>query len=211
MGKIINKLHFTLIELVVVIAIIAILAALLLPSLHNARKATRQVVCLSNLKQIGQAGGLYHADNNSSLMESPASWTHVAWGGLFLDWQQGEESGLPGLDPLWLLNHLHFNDLARDGMKRPLILSRWGGLGSHRYPVGFSGDAHVTWDSLAFQPYFTATAANVGYGWWSHDIGGHMLGIEEPELFARWFQFGVFSPIFRIHSTNNPLQANGPE
>jgi hypothetical protein len=128
----------------------------------------------------------------------------------WIDWQQGEESTIQGLDPLWLLNHLHFLDLGRDGRSRPLILSRWGGLGSHRYPVGFSGDAHVTWESLAFQPYFTATAANVGYGCWSHDIGGHMHGTEDPELFTRWIQFGVFSPIFRIHSTNNPYIERRP-
>ena len=128
----------------------------------------------------------------------------------WLDWQQGTVSGLPGLDPLWWLNHLHFYDLARDGIKRPFIFSRWGGLGNHRYPIGFSGDTHVTWDSLAFQPYFTATAANVNYGWWSHDIGGHMDGVEDPELYARWVQYGVFSPILRLHSTNNPYHERRP-
>ncbi len=128
----------------------------------------------------------------------------------WLDWQQGKMSGLPGLDPLWWLNHLHFYDLARNGDKRPFIFSRWGGLGNHRYPIGFSGDTHVTWESLAFQPYFTATAANVNYGWWSHDIGGHMYGEEEGELYARWVQFGVFSPILRLHSTNNPYHERRP-
>ena len=34
----------------------------------------------------------------------------------------------------------------------------------------------MTWDSLAFQPEFTATASNIGYSQWSHDIGGHMFG-----------------------------------
>jgi len=128
----------------------------------------------------------------------------------WMDWQQGTLSGLPGLDPLWWLNHLHFYDLGRDGEKRPFIFSRWGGLGNHRYPIGFSGDTHVTWESLAFQPYFTATAANVNYGWWSHDIGGHMGGVEEAELFARWVQYGVFSPIFRLHCTNNPFHERRP-
>lgn len=132
----------------------------------------------------------------------------------WIDWQQGEVSGLPGLDPLWWLNHLHFYDLGRQmgeqKRKRPFIFSRWGGLGNHRYPIGFSGDTHVDWDSLNFQPYFTATAANVGYSWWSHDIGGHMFGREEAELYARWVQFGVFSPIFRLHSTNNPFHERRP-
>lgn len=128
----------------------------------------------------------------------------------WLDWQQGTLSALPGLDPLWWLNHLHFHDLARDGRKRPFIFSRWGGLGNHRYPIGFSGDTHVTWDALNFQPYFTATAANVGYGWWSHDIGGHMGGVEDGELYTRWVQYGVFSPIFRLHSSNNPYSDRRP-
>lgn len=127
----------------------------------------------------------------------------------WIDWQQGEVSKLPGLDPLWLLNHLHFYDLARDG-KRPFIFSRWGGLGNHRYPLGFSGDTHVDWESLSFQPYFTATAANVNYGWWSHDIGGHMFGIEDRELYTRWVQFGVFSPIMRLHSTKNRFHERRP-
>ncbi|CAG0927678.1 hypothetical protein PLCT1_00461, partial [Planctomycetaceae bacterium] len=128
----------------------------------------------------------------------------------WIDWQQGTRSQLAGLDPLMWLNHLHFHDLARDGSKRPFIFSRWFGLGNHRYPIGFSGDTVVSWESLAFQPYFTATAANVGYGWWSHDIGGHMGGFEDAELYARWVQFGAFSPILRLHSTNNPYQDRRP-
>jgi alpha-glucosidase (family GH31 glycosyl hydrolase) len=128
----------------------------------------------------------------------------------WLDWQQGKLSSLPGLDPLGWLNHLHFYDLGRDGHKRPFIFSRWGGLGGHRYPIGFSGDTVIGWDALDFQPGFTSTAANVGYGWWSHDIGGHMGGIEDDELYARWVQYGVFSPILRLHSTSNPFHERRP-
>jgi alpha-glucosidase (family GH31 glycosyl hydrolase) len=128
----------------------------------------------------------------------------------WLDWQQGTLTKLPGLDPLWWLNHLHALDIGRDGKKRPFIFSRWGGLGNHRYPIGFSGDTQVAWKTLAFQPYFTATAANVAYGWWSHDIGGHMRGTEDAELYTRWVQFGVLSPIFRLHSTKNPFHERLP-
>lgn len=127
----------------------------------------------------------------------------------WIDWQQGERTRLAGLDPLWWLNHLHFYDLARDKRKRPFIFSRWGGLNS-RYAIGFSGDTYVTWNSLGFQPRFTATAANVAYGWWSHDIGGHQRGIEDDELYTRWVQYGVFSPILRLHSTNNPYHERRP-
>jgi len=128
----------------------------------------------------------------------------------WMDWQQGRKSRVRGLDPLWGLNHLHFQDLGRDGRKRPFIFSRWGGLGHHRYPIGFSGDTVILWRSLAFQPYFTSTAANVAYGWWSHDIGGHFFKDGTPELYLRWVQFGVFSPIFRLHSSNMPALERRP-
>ena len=121
----------------------------------------------------------------------------------WMDWQQGTQSATAGLDPLFWLNHLHYFDLGRTPEKRPFIFSRWPGLGGHRYPIGFSGDTIVSWESLAFQPEMTSTAANVAYGWWSHDIGGHCEGVEDPELYVRWVQFGIFSPIFRLHSTNN--------
>lgn len=127
----------------------------------------------------------------------------------WMDWQQGNISAVEGLDPMWMLNHYHHYDLKRNG-KRGVMLSRYSGLGSHRYPIGFSGDTHVTWESLEYQPYFTATAANVGYTWWSHDIGGHMNGIKDDELYIRWLQYGVFSPINRLHSNTNPFCGKEP-
>ncbi|MEV0890208.1 TIM-barrel domain-containing protein [Promicromonospora sp. NPDC050262] len=127
----------------------------------------------------------------------------------WIDWQQGRTSGTAGVDPLWVLNHFHHLDAARDG-KPGMTFSRYAGPGSHRYAVGFSGDAVVSWESLAFQPEFTATAANIGYGWWSHDIGGHTRGVRDDELATRWVQFGVFSPIMRLHSANNPFIRKEP-
>ncbi len=127
----------------------------------------------------------------------------------WLDWQQGNRSEMPGLDPLPWLNHLHFHDSTRRG-RRPMLYSRWGGLGNHRYGVGFSGDTVVGWTALQFQPYFTATAANVAFGWWSHDIGGHMGGATEPELYVRWVQFGALSPCLRLHGTKDPRTERRP-
>ena len=127
----------------------------------------------------------------------------------WLDWQQGTQTSVPGLDPLWALNHYHTLDSVK-GEKRPLILSRYAGLGSHRYPLGFSGDTVTTWKSLDFQPYFTVNAANAGYTWWSHDIGGHMQGVQDDELYLRWLQFGVFSPINRLHSSNSDFMGKEP-
>ena len=121
----------------------------------------------------------------------------------WLDWQQELHTSMPGVTPTWWLNYVHFTDQQREG-KRPLLFHRWGGLGNHRYQIGFSGDTVSIWDSLAFQPWFTATAANVGYAYWSHDIGGHMPGAVDPELYTRWVEFGAFSPILRTHTTKNP-------
>lgn len=141
----------------------------------------------------------------------------------WMDWQQGNDyrwlhepnrngnykNPLEKVTPLWILNHLHILDIARSG-KRPMFFSRYAGIGSHRYPVGFSGDVVLTWRSLKFQPYFTATASNVGYGWWSHDVGGTMAGYRDDELQVRWMQFGVLSPITRMHSANRPFDSKEP-
>ncbi|MCI2046650.1 MAG: DUF5110 domain-containing protein [Faecalibacterium sp.] len=127
----------------------------------------------------------------------------------WIDWQQGTKTRIPHLDPLWVLNHYHYLDSMRSG-KRGMIFSRYAGLGSHRYPIGFSGDSYATWASLQFQPYFTANASNAGYGWWSHDICGHMHGTRDTELMMRWIQFGVFSPIMRLHSSANPFFIKEP-
>ena len=127
----------------------------------------------------------------------------------WLDWQSGPYSRVAGIDPLWMLNHFHFLDSSRDG-RRGLTFSRYAGPGSHRYPVGFSGDTVVSWESLDFQSEFTATASNIGYGWWSHDVGGHMFGYKDDELATRWVQLGLFSPILRLHSTLDPFNSKEP-
>ena len=132
----------------------------------------------------------------------------------WLDWQQWKESKYTqGLSNTFWLNHTFFNDMVRqtesEGIyaRRPMIYHRWGGIGSHRYQIGFSGDCFASWQVLSYLPYFTATASNVGYGYWGHDIGGHMQpkGVREtdPELYTRWLQSGVFTPIYKTHSTKD--------
>ena len=126
----------------------------------------------------------------------------------WIDWQQGKKTKVKGLDPLWALNHYHYLDNGRN--TRGIILSRYAGVGSHRYPLGFSGDTAINWKVFDFQPYFTSTASNIGYCWWSHDIGGHHLGKRDDELYLRWVQLGVFSPIMRLHSTSSDLLGKEP-
>lgn len=132
----------------------------------------------------------------------------------WLDWQQWRLSKYTeGLSNTFWLNYTFFNDIKRQSAhegayaRRPIIYHRWGGIGSHRYQIGFSGDTYATWKVLSYLPWFTSTASNVGYGYWGHDIGGHMQpsGVKEtdPELYTRWIQSGVFTPIFKTHSTKD--------
>lgn len=127
----------------------------------------------------------------------------------WIDWQQGRKCAVKNVDPLWLLNHYHYLDSSRNE-KRGLILSRYAGLGSHRYPAGFSGDTISTWESLDFQAYFTLTAVNAGFPFWSHDIGGFTGGDRDPELFVRWLQLGTFSQFLRLHSNSLPFVSKEP-
>lgn len=120
----------------------------------------------------------------------------------WLDWQQWPyDKQVDSLSNTWWINYCFFTDRERNGNERPMLYHRWGGLGNHRYQVGFSGDSYISWNSLAFQPYFNSTASNVLYGYWSHDIGGHMGGKIIPEMYVRWLQFGAVAPIMRTHST----------
>ena len=122
----------------------------------------------------------------------------------WLDWQQHVyDTELTKLHNTWWINYCYFSDMERHGDKRPLLYHRWGGLGNHRYQIGFSGDATISWKSLEFQPYFTSTASNVLYGYWSHDIGGHLGESIDPEMYTRWLQYGGFSPVMRTHSSKS--------
>ena len=119
----------------------------------------------------------------------------------WLDWQQGIfDSKVKNLSNTWWINYIFFTQMEKNRETRPLLYHRWGGLGNHRYQVGFSGDAVVSWKSLDFQPYFNSTASNVLYGYWSHDLGGHIGDRIDPEMYTRWLQFGALSPIMRTHS-----------
>lgn len=133
----------------------------------------------------------------------------------WLDWQQwAKDKRLTDLDNVFWCNYIWFTDMERNGTKRPLLYHRWGGLGNHRYQIGFSGDSYITWESLKFLPYFNATSSNVLYGYWSHDIGGHQskkYGTPvEPELYTRAMQMGQYLPIIRSHSTKDPALNKEP-
>lgn len=129
----------------------------------------------------------------------------------WLDWQQSlYDPQVKKLTNTWWLNYVFFSQMEKFGEHRPLLYHRWGGMGNHRYQAGFSGDAVVSWNSLNYQPYFSATASNVLYGYWSHDIGGHLGDRIDPEMYVRWMQFGAFSPIMRTHSQKGAAMNKEP-
>ncbi len=109
---------------------------------------------------------------------------------------------------LWT-NKVFYDATQRQTGKRGFILSRYGGWGSERYPGFFTGDAYSEWRVLAYEVAFTARGGNVLVPYISNDIGG-FHGAKIPfDLYARWIEFGTFSPILRMHSAHeNPLEGN---
>ncbi len=103
-----------------------------------------------------------------------------------------------GLEQLQLLKHYQFYDMTRNYKKRPMVLARNSLVAPHRYPVLYSGKTIVDWETLKKIPLHNLSAANAGVSFWSHDIGGYFKGIEDNELYTRYVQLGVFSPIMKF-------------
>lgn len=102
------------------------------------------------------------------------------------------------VEEMFLLKHYHFYDMMRDHKRRPMVLGYNALTAPHRYPVLYSGKTIVGWDTLKKIPAHNANAANMGVSWWSHDIGGYFKGTEDNELYIRYVQLGVFSPILKF-------------
>jgi len=96
------------------------------------------------------------------------------------------------------------------------VLCRSAWAGSQRYGAAvWSGDIPTTFASLAIQVRAGLNMAMSGIPWWNSDIGGFFGGgSEDPifrELLVRWFEFGTFCPIFRLHGDRLPNTAMGPD
>ena len=135
-----------------------------------------------------------------------AAWRDIVLGSPFRDgmdfwWIDGWiKPPFKGTDSQLWANHHYFDLTEKETGKRGLVLSRWGGIGSHRFPVQFSGDTYSTWETLRRQIEMTARSGNLGAAYWSHDIGGFFDKKIDDEMFIRWVQFGSLSPVFRTHS-----------
>jgi len=125
----------------------------------------------------------------------------------WVDWQQDcicpSLPGIPGQKHVPWLNACYFRHSRREG-RRGIAFSRWGGFGDQKHPIHFSGDTSANWSVLRFQIAFTALSGNSGCFFWTHDMGG-FCGTRQPELYARWLQFGALSAAMRLHSAGDDL------
>ena len=85
--------------------------------------------------------------------------------------------------------------------QRPFILMRAGYSGSQRFGmIPWSGDVNRTWGGLKPQPEISLQMGMQGIGYMHSDLGGFAGANDDPELYTRWLQYGVFQPIFRPHA-----------
>ncbi|MCA9236201.1 MAG: hypothetical protein KDA44_12070 [Planctomycetales bacterium] len=106
-----------------------------------------------------------------------------------------------------------FEGMQSAGETEIVTLGRAAFAGSQRFGAAlWSGDIHSTWDDLRQQVRAGLNAALSGIPWWTTDIGGFFGGqVESPEfreLLIRWFQYGAFCPLFRLHGWRNSSLAD---
>jgi alpha-D-xyloside xylohydrolase len=109
---------------------------------------------------------------------------------------------------------LFADGMAAAGQEPTVLLCRSAWAGSQRYGAAvWSGDIPATWESLRLQVRAGLSIAISGIPWWTTDIGGfHGGDPREPayqELMVRWFQYGVFCPLFRLHGDRQPRVPTG--
>ena len=113
------------------------------------------------------------------------------------------------LDRLTILKHFLYYNSFKNNI-RPIITARNSHMASHRYPILYAGKSDVSWDTLKKIPSFNASASNMGISFFSHDVGGSSGGIEDGELFTRFVQLSVFSPILRLGSDSGKFYKREP-
>ncbi|WP_026459824.1 TIM-barrel domain-containing protein [Schaalia suimastitidis] len=107
-----------------------------------------------------------------------------------------------------------FEGMAQAGTPETVLLCRSAWAGQARYGAAvWSGDIAPTWEALRTQVSAGQSIAISGIPWWTSDIGGFHGGdptdVAYQELFIRWFQFGTFCPLFRLHGHREPREAEG--
>ena len=104
-----------------------------------------------------------------------------------------------------------FDGMQAEGQENIINLLRCAWAGSQKYgALVWSGDIHSSWASLRNQLTAGLNMGIAGIPWWTTDIGGFHGGYpDDPafrELFIRWFQYGTFCPVMRLHGDREPHQ-----
>ncbi len=116
---------------------------------------------------------------------------------------------MDGLNAQMWTNRVFYEYTQTHTGKRSFVFSRYGGWGSHRYPAFFTGDTYSQWPVLDYEVSFTAVAGNTAVPYVTHDLGGFLGKQISFDLYARWIEFGVFSPLVRLHCAfENPQDGN---
>ncbi len=102
-----------------------------------------------------------------------------------------------------------YEGMKETGTNEIINLCRSGWAGSQRYGAAiWSGDIMSDWETFRGQIKAGLNIMMSGIPWWTTDIGGfHSGNIEDPdfrEMLVRWFQYGVFCPLFRLHGVREP-------
>lgn len=86
------------------------------------------------------------------------------------------------------------------------VWRRAGYIGSQRYPGTWAGDTRSSWEEMLASLRGGLSAGFNGDAFWSSDIGGFTGPEPSPELFIRWAQLGLLSPLCRFHGANSPRE-----
>ena len=166
-------------------------------AIRNVEPPQRIYFDLSNQQQAD----IFMRDLHRPLMRQGVNVWWVDGGGGAVD--------MPGLNKQLWTNKVFYDYTQHETGQRGFILSRYGDWGSERYPAFFTGDTYSEWPVLAYEVAFTARGGNVLVPYISHDIGGFHGAKIDFDLYARWIEFGTFSPILRMHSAHaNPSEDN---
>ncbi|HAQ63669.1 MAG TPA: hypothetical protein DCR23_04325 [Ruminococcaceae bacterium] len=115
-------------------------------------------------------------------------------------------------DEYGLIYPYYYVKMAYDGFQKmgkvPVILTRAAYLGSQKYgALVWSGDIYSDFESLSEQVKAGLNMSMCGIPWWNTDIGGFWGGDTQTdefrELIVRWFQYGVFCPVMRVHGNRH--------
>ena len=104
-----------------------------------------------------------------------------------------------------------YEGMQAAGQENPVNLLRCAWAGSQRYgALVWSGDIHSDWETFRCQVSAGLNMGMAGIPWWTTDIGGFSGGDPESEAFqqllVRWFQWGTFCPVMRLHGDRYPSQ-----